>query len=469
MRRRRRIPLLGRLSPSEICGHAAFVLSGSAFLEPEILQLRVLSVFAGSATLLFTYFHPIGSPLWLPFRWNIVFVLINSAYITKILAERRRAEQLPQQALDVWRDVFQPHGMCKVEFDGLLHAGTWTTLRKGAVLQEEGKPSNSLFLIVSGGATVSRGGEFTHSLGEQQFVGEMGLSSGIHLASPVLGVAHVETSEQTTVLVWSRRVLSELMDSSDALASGIRGAITADVVRKTRRLELEASSSTNTESVQRHGEQMEELWNARYASIIGALTSEGSISEEQREQVRSYRNLHQITGEAHVRALALQGWSASEFEAGERGESAKPGSAASADTAGGGDGAGLGGGSGGGASASMGGMVRRRRGGSSDGFGELRDAASKTLLGEGVREGVKARPRGEAARRRETLRPVTPFLRGQALNQRVEALRTAHVGTWGSDEPPLVIWDERRQKVAAVQERPTAETCPSLRLHFCLW
>ena len=129
-----------------------------------------------------------------------------------------------------------------------------------------------------------------------------------------------------------------------------------------------------------------------------ALTSEGSISEEQREQVRSYRNLHQITGEAHVRALALQGWSASEFEAGERGESAKPGSAASADTAGGGDGAGLGGGSGGGASASMGGMVRRRRGGSSDGFGELRDAASKTLLGEGVREGVKARPR--AARRR---------------------------------------------------------------------
>ena len=99
MRRRRRIPLLGRLSPSEICGHAAFVLSGSAFLEPEILQLRVLSVFAGSATLLFTYFHPIGSPLWLPFRWNIVFVLINSAYITKILAERRRATENERQQL----------------------------------------------------------------------------------------------------------------------------------------------------------------------------------------------------------------------------------------------------------------------------------------------------------------------------------------------------------------------------------
>ena len=59
------------------------------------------------------------------------------------------------------------------------------------------------------------------------------------------------------------------------------------------------------------------------------------------------------------------------------------------------------------------------------------------------------------------------FLRGQALNQRVEALRTAHVGTWGSDEPPLVIWDERRQKVAAVQERPTAETCPSDYTFVC--
>lgn len=37
-------------------------------------------------------------------------------------------------------------------------AGTWTTLRKGATLQEEGQPSASVFLLVSGRADVAVGG-----------------------------------------------------------------------------------------------------------------------------------------------------------------------------------------------------------------------------------------------------------------------------------------------------------------------
>jgi len=110
MRRRRPVPILGMLSPSEVCGHAAFFLSGTAFLEPEILQLRVLSVFAGGATLIFTYFHPIGSPLWLPLRWNLVFMVINSIYIYRILSEREHAERLPPAALELWRTVFAPVG-----------------------------------------------------------------------------------------------------------------------------------------------------------------------------------------------------------------------------------------------------------------------------------------------------------------------------------------------------------------------
>lgn len=120
MRRRRPIPVLGQLSPSEVCGHAAFFLSGTAFLEPEILQLRVLSVFAGGATLVFTYFHPIGSPLWLPFRWNVVFMLINSIYIYRILSEREHADRLPPQALELWERTFAPHGLSRVRLGPMV-------------------------------------------------------------------------------------------------------------------------------------------------------------------------------------------------------------------------------------------------------------------------------------------------------------------------------------------------------------
>ena len=48
---------------------------------------------------------------------------------------------------------------CQSTASLLLQAGTWTTLRKGATLQEEGQPSASVFLLVSGGADVAVGGE----------------------------------------------------------------------------------------------------------------------------------------------------------------------------------------------------------------------------------------------------------------------------------------------------------------------
>ena len=83
---------------SEIFGHAAFALAGTAFLDPDILNLRLLSVASGGATLIFTYFHPVGKPLWLPFMWNALFMAINSGHIYNIVAEQREAERLPYVA-----------------------------------------------------------------------------------------------------------------------------------------------------------------------------------------------------------------------------------------------------------------------------------------------------------------------------------------------------------------------------------
>ena len=72
----------------------------------------------------------------------------------------------------------------------LLQAGTWTTLRKGATLQEEGQPSASVFLLVSGGADVAVGGKKVLSRkGKHQFIGDAGLSLGIAIAEPVRGIA----------------------------------------------------------------------------------------------------------------------------------------------------------------------------------------------------------------------------------------------------------------------------------------
>ena len=117
-----KVPLLN-LSISDLFGHAAFALAGTAFLDPDILNLRLLSVASGGATLVFTFFHPVGRPLWLPFGWNCLFMLINSGHIYRILVEQREADHLPPQALELWNAVFKHQGVSAVDFAKLLQAG----------------------------------------------------------------------------------------------------------------------------------------------------------------------------------------------------------------------------------------------------------------------------------------------------------------------------------------------------------
>ena len=41
--------------------------------------------------LFFTYFHPHGRVLWLPLKWNVLFIAINSYRIGKVLYDRYMA------------------------------------------------------------------------------------------------------------------------------------------------------------------------------------------------------------------------------------------------------------------------------------------------------------------------------------------------------------------------------------------
>lgn len=304
MRARVRVPVLGNLSISEAAGHVAFILAGTAFLDPDILNLRLLSVASGGATLVFAYFHPVGYPLWIPFGWNLAFMCINSGHIYKILTERWEAEHLPVAAVELWKKAFAPHGVSAVDFAKLLDAGTWTTLRAGAVLQEEGRASNSVFVIVRGGADVNVDGERSHEIGSNQFVGDMGLSSGISIAQPIKGIATVTTNQQTTCLVWPRDLLDQLLNSSEILAAAFQAAVAADVMRNL--------SDPDREN---HGD----LWRARYASLLEALLESGQCSQLQRSQLEQFRSIHRISKEEHAAVLDACGWTAAQYAEGSNG------------------------------------------------------------------------------------------------------------------------------------------------------
>ena len=414
-----RLPVVGNVSISEVFGHSAFALAGTAFLDADVLNLRILSVASGAATLVFTYFHPVGKPLWLPFMWNALFMAINSGHIYNIVTEKREAERLPTQALELWRTVLAHRGVTAVDFARLLSAGTWTTLRKGATLQQEGAPSASVFLIVSGGADVKIGAKKYHRLHEHQFIGDFGLSSGIYIPFPVRGVATVTTNQQSTCLVWSRQQLAELLEGQPALAAAFQGAIAADVMRKLHQAE-EHGGDTDDEQ---HRLARQSLWRARYSSVLSAVLSAGEVTAHQRQQLYEFRGSFHLDEEEHAALVLGNGWTIEEYEAGSNSNVLASRRAEEAEER----------------------AIERDRSimeACAQGPAVSSDELARTVSGQGEPGPVVV---DSLARRHSTARP-------NAKNRRFESSWIS--GSWApAVAQPLIIWDPRKDAVIAVQDR----------------
>jgi hypothetical protein len=79
--------------------------------------------------LFFTYFHPHGRVLWLPFKWNLLFIAINSYRIGNVYAKRLQAEKLPAELMKIRDDHF--YVLDPVDFYNLVHLGRRETFKPG--------------------------------------------------------------------------------------------------------------------------------------------------------------------------------------------------------------------------------------------------------------------------------------------------------------------------------------------------
>jgi hypothetical protein len=70
------------------------------------LQLRLIAVSGSAAMLVFSYFHPHGRVLWLPFKWNLAFIFINSYRIGKVFLDRYLAERMSPEMIKFRNDHF---------------------------------------------------------------------------------------------------------------------------------------------------------------------------------------------------------------------------------------------------------------------------------------------------------------------------------------------------------------------------
>src|SRR5713101_62581 len=127
--------LIGHLS-----GHLASVLTMVAYLLKDILWLRLLTILACFAGIVFNYFVP-ATPLWRIIYWNVLFATINIVQIAIIIS------QLPcihftEEEKELHDTLFK--NFAPFEFMKLMRVGKWLDARQGEILATEQKPIDSM-------------------------------------------------------------------------------------------------------------------------------------------------------------------------------------------------------------------------------------------------------------------------------------------------------------------------------------
>lgn len=117
---------------SEVFGHSSFILVAASYAMDDFLQLRIMAVAGSSAMLFFTYFHPHGRVLWLPFKWNVAFILINSYRLGKVYIDRFYASTLAEEFKTIRQNHF--YVLDPGDFYKLVKLGRTETFKKGDLL-----------------------------------------------------------------------------------------------------------------------------------------------------------------------------------------------------------------------------------------------------------------------------------------------------------------------------------------------
>jgi len=299
---------------SECFGHGSFLLVAISYALDDFLQLRLVAIAGSTAMLVFAYFHPHGRVLWLPFRWNCVFVALNSWRVANVLLDRYRSGQLSADLEGIYDHHF--YVLEKANFARLVRLGTLETYQKGDKVLEQGQDNRWVRLVVSGDLEVDRDGQVTYYLQEGQFLSEMGLHAGLGLRGSVTSCCGVTAASPTVTLVaWDRTELMHLLDLHTSIERALKAVLSWDIVSKLKSQRVLLASGhvhdAETWTIKRREQSL-----ARYEAILRNMLAHPRYLNARKERLAKYREIHRVSEEDHSNALAKIGWTEPEFESG---------------------------------------------------------------------------------------------------------------------------------------------------------
>eukprot|EP00565_Helicotheca_tamesis_P001891 CAMPEP_0185726922 /NCGR_PEP_ID=MMETSP1171-20130828/2756_1 /TAXON_ID=374046 /ORGANISM="Helicotheca tamensis, Strain CCMP826" /LENGTH=376 /DNA_ID=CAMNT_0028395371 /DNA_START=516 /DNA_END=1643 /DNA_ORIENTATION=+ len=326
----RTVPLPRWISPrmytvtfSECFGHSSFILVAVSYATEDFMVLRSIAVLGSTCMLFFTYFHPHGRVLWLPFKWNVLFIAINSYRIGAVLLDRYVARALSDEMLRLREEHF--YVMDVVDYSKLMRLGKIETHEPGDLIVGQGSMNRYIRFIIEGEVDCFRDGVKTYILEKGNFISEAGLHSGLMLPGAVESCCSIVASEgkdgkprgKVRVLKWDRSELMEFLKTDYLLRRALKAALSWDIVKKLKG-QRKMLSSGQVEDPVRWTEKRNVQNDSRYAAILQNILSHPNFMEQRRDELRRYRNIHHIDDEHHEWALSRCGWTAEEFERGRK-------------------------------------------------------------------------------------------------------------------------------------------------------
>lgn len=229
---------------SNICGHGAFLFLAVSYQETEFVRLRLFACSGIVLNILFQYYRPI--PLWIPIKWNALFLLINVGMLSQLYRDKSLAQGMKQEEKEIFADVFRPSGMKDVEYLKLLTIAKRLEIKKGENIISPERDNNSLYLIISGDMDIIRDQKVVNRLETNQFCGEMSylqwnnevrkLTAGGDEVDPnkvhVRGLADVVASKDLVLYQWDFMDLYELFERDPKFASAMERVLSQDLNNK---------------------------------------------------------------------------------------------------------------------------------------------------------------------------------------------------------------------------------------------
>ena len=210
------------ISILDLIGHVFNILYvvGSSF--KKMIWLRSTLVLA-SVLEIYYYWNITEQPLWTDIFWSIVFIATNLWWVSVLYYEKLTLNLgvHEKRMLEITFSKMNP-----IHFKKLVRLGVSKVVHENTSLIKENTHINELMLITKGLVQITRNEKVLAYLKDGRFVGEMSFMSG------ETTTANVVTLEETEMIVWDKKVLTEFLRKNENIKKELNDVFSEDLIKK---------------------------------------------------------------------------------------------------------------------------------------------------------------------------------------------------------------------------------------------